>query len=200
MTTISSNPLRLAPLLLALTLAGCGGPAGSGASSYLLPASPATRQHDSRLIVNLAPIDTATFLDGEGIVMQLDELEVHQARGHLWAEALPNQLQHLLQRRLSSALPQAQVVTRGQVQATSTAGEGRELRLRLDRFQGRYDGIALIQGQWQLLNHAGVLLEQQDFRIETPLSADGYPALVRSLASGWEQLADGIATELVRQR
>ncbi|MCT7656745.1 PqiC family protein [Oceanimonas sp. NS1] len=110
-------------------------PPGSGASSYLLPASPATRQHDSRLIVNLAPIDTATFLDGEGIVMQLDELEVHQARGHLWAEAPPNQLQHLLQRRLSSALPQAQVVTRGQVQATSTAGEGRELRLRLDRFQ-----------------------------------------------------------------
>lgn len=126
--------------------------------------------------------------------MQLSDIEVYPARQHLWAQELPGQLQQLLQQRLAAALPAAQVVSRGQPLLAGLPA--REVRLRLDRFQGRYDGVALAQGQWQLLDGQGRLLAQADFSVARPLPEDGYPALVRTLAAAWEQVADELAAEL----
>tara|TARA_R110000796_G_scaffold170784_3_gene287720 strand:- start:2598 stop:2867 length:270 start_codon:yes stop_codon:yes gene_type:complete len=70
------------------------------------------------------------------------------------------------------------------------------LRLNVDQFQGRFDGIAVASGQWQLLNDAGELLEMETFYAETPLSEDGYPALVRALSDSWDQAAELIATKI----
>ena len=96
--------------------------------------------------------------------------------------------------RLSDTLPNSQVISRGQPGLENLPA--REIRLQLDRFQGRYDGMALIRGRWQLLNNQGRLLRQQGFEVAAPLQEDGYPALVRALASGWEQVADTLAAEL----
>ncbi|WMC12114.1 ABC-type transport auxiliary lipoprotein family protein [Oceanimonas pelagia] len=195
MMPFNTKRLSSLSLLLGLALAGCAGSNEPGTAAYLLPASSAEQRHDARLTVLVAPVALAAFLEGDGIVMQLDDIEVHQARNHLWAEALPEQLRRLLLDRLSASLPQAQVIARGQPSAGNMPA--REVRLQLDRFQGRFDGMALIQGHWQLLNGRGELLEQRAFRLETPLTADGYPALVRALAGGWEQLADQLAASLV---
>ncbi|AEY01847.1 hypothetical protein GU3_10455 [Oceanimonas sp. GK1] len=194
MMPFHSLSLRCLPLLGALALAGCAGGNDAASSAYLLPESPAQQQHDARLVVMVAPITLAAFLEGDGIVMQLDDIAVHQARSHLWAEALPGQLRQRLMDRLGASLPRAQIIARGQPSVSNLPG--REVRLQLDRFQGRYDGVALIRGRWQLLNERGDLLEQRPFRVETPLTDDGYPALVRALAAGWEQVADKLAASL----
>ncbi|MDP5291976.1 ABC-type transport auxiliary lipoprotein family protein [Oceanimonas sp. CHS3-5] len=183
------------PLLLGLALTGCAGSNDTGTAAYLLPATTASQQHQARLAVMVAPITMAAFLEGDGIVMQLDDIEVHEARNHLWAEALPGQLRQLLIERLGASLPRAQVISRGEPRAGNTPA--REVRLQLNRFQGRYDGVALVQGHWQLLSEQGELLDQQAFRVETPLDEDGYPALVRALAGGWEQVADDLGARLV---
>tara|TARA_R110002020_G_C16137005_1_gene761610 strand:- start:777 stop:1046 length:270 start_codon:yes stop_codon:yes gene_type:complete len=70
------------------------------------------------------------------------------------------------------------------------------LRLNVDQFQGRFDGVAVSSGQWQLLNDAGELLAMENFYAETPLAEDGYPALVRALSDSWDQAAELIATEI----
>lgn len=191
---INSSSLRFAPLLFSLVLAGCAGSDNaSHRAAYLLPETPASQQYDARLSVTVAPVTTAAFLDDDGIVMQLNHIEIHQARHHQWAEALPDQLRQLLIQRLATAMPEAQIVARGQPQGPAPV---REVRLQLDRFQGRFDGVALIRGHWQILNEQKTLLKQQPFAVEVPLNADGYPELVRALASGWEQVADQLAPAL----
>lgn len=190
----NTSSLRFVPLLFSLVLAGCAGSDNTGNSAaYLLPEAPASQQYDARLSVMVAPVTAATFLDNDGIVMQLNHIEVHQARHHQWAEALPAQLRQLLIHRLATALPESQIIARGQPQGPAP---GREVRLQLDRFQGRFDGVALIRGHWQILNEEKMLLKQQPFTVETPLNEDGYPELVRALASGWEQVADQLALAL----
>ncbi|WP_417605859.1 PqiC family protein [Oceanimonas baumannii] len=191
---INTSFLRFAPLLAGLVLAGCAGSDSAGnRTAYLLPETPASQQYDAHLSVMVAPVTTAAFLDNDGIVMQLNHIEVHQARHHLWAEALPAQLRQLLIHRLATAMPGSQVVARGQPQGPAP---GREVRIQLDRFQGRFDGVALIRGHWQILDKQKTLLKQQSFTVETPLNEDGYPELVRALASGWEQVADQLAQAL----
>lgn len=199
MTTLRSRPAFMTGLLLMLLgplLAGLSGCAGSdpGPSSYLLPSTAPATHYPRALAVAVAPVGIAGHLDGDGIMLQLNDIEVYQARQHRWAEDIGKQLQQRLQQRLTQSLNQAQVVSKGQ-----PLQEGvpvREIRVQVSRFQGHHDGIALAEGQWQLLDGGGRLLKQANFSVEQPLADDGYPALVRALGAAWEQLADQLAAEL----
>ncbi len=193
--TLRARPALLPGLVLSLLL-GLSGCAGSdpGPSSYLLPSTSPTQQYPSALAIAVAPVGIAGHLDSDGIVMQLNDIEVYQARQHLWAEDLGKQLQQQLQQRLASSLPRAQVVSKGQPMVAGVPV--RDIRVQVSRFQGHHDGMALAEGQWQLLDGSGRLLKQTGFRVEQPLTDDGYPALVRALGAAWEQLADQLATEL----
>lgn len=204
-----SKPRRVTSLIGAslfgvtlMGLAGCAAPV-SGPTTYLLPSSNLAstanqqlgyQQYDQRLAVIVAPLRIAEHLDNEGIVMQLNDIEVYQAREHLWAEGIGQQLQQQLQQRLALALPNAQIVSKGQ---PSIAGiPVRELRLQVNRFQGQQSGDALAEGQWQLLDGSGQLLKQRSFSVTAPLADNGYPALVRALGQAWQQQADVLAKEL----
>lgn len=184
------------PALLLTALLGLAGCAASqpGTASYLLPSTAPEQQYERRLAIQVAPVRLAGHLDSEGIVMQLNDIEVYQARQHLWGEEIAGQLQRLLQERLGRALPQSQVVSRGQ--PLLEGAPVRDLRVQVSRFQGRFDGVALAEGQWQLLDGNGRLLAQAAFSAEQPLADDGYPALVRALGAAWEQVADQLAAEL----
>ncbi|WP_375054936.1 membrane integrity-associated transporter subunit PqiC [Zobellella sp. DQSA1] len=190
---MSTRPLPTLLLAALLGLAGCSA-SQPGTTSYLLPSTVPERQFEHRLAIQVAPVRLAGHLDGEGIVMQLNDIEVYQARQHLWAEDIAGQLQRVLQERLGRALPRAQVVSRGQ--PLLEGAPVRDLRIQVTRFQGRFDGIALAEGQWQLLDGNGRLLAQAAFSAEQILEDDGYPALVRALGAAWEQVADQLATEL----
>ena len=179
-----------------LLIAGCASQAVQ-TSSYMLPASIPEQQYSNALAVAIAPIRLSGLLDNPGIVMELNDIEVHQARHHLWAENIDVQLQQQLQQRLTLILPQAQIVAKGQpLQADLPQ---REVRVSVNAFQGSYSGNAIVQGQWLLLGEQGQLLKQHNFRIEQPLPVDGYPALVRALASAWDQVSEQLAATLAKE-
>lgn len=183
--------------LFMLGLTACASKVDSP-TTYMLPTTTPEQQYPSVLGITIAPVRVSSYLDNEGIVMELNDIEVYQARHHLWAEDIGKQLQQQLQQQLATSLPHAQVVATGQ--ALQSGMPQREIRVSVSRFQGTYDGNAIAQGQWQLLDAQGQLLKQQSFNIEHPLSADGYPTLVRSLGAAWDQIANQITTAVVADR
>ncbi|MBR9856776.1 MAG: membrane integrity-associated transporter subunit PqiC [Gammaproteobacteria bacterium] len=197
-TTFRTRPALLPGLVLSLLLglSGCAG-SDSAPSSYLLPSTAPAQQYPHALAITVAPVGIAGHLDSDGIVMQLNDIEVYQARQHLWAEDLGKQLQQQLQQRLTLSLPRAQVVNKGQPILDGVPV--RDIRIQVGRFQGHHDGMALAEGQWQLLDGSGRLLKQAGFRVEQPLTDDGYPALVRALAGAWDRVADQLAAEINQQ-
>ncbi|PRY63867.1 hypothetical protein B0H98_10710 [Vreelandella songnenensis] len=184
--------LKIAALLsLCIVLSACASSVTPPAR-YMLP--------DSQL-VNTPSIPQGTlqvraprlahYLDVDGIVMQLDDITLNEAREHQWAESLGRQLARSLRGQLSRELPDIRVVREdgGQSQALT-------LRLDIDQFQGRHDGLAVTSGQWQLRAANDELLAMESFSAQTPLDNDGYPALVRALSASWDKVAQQIADQV----
>ncbi|CAO1664814.1 MULTISPECIES: PqiC family protein [Halomonadaceae] len=159
---------------------------------YMLPTdqiSSTTNQPEGTLVLSAPRL--AHYLDVDGIVMQLDDITLNAAREHQWAEGLNRQLERRMRANLSQAMPTLRVM-----RAEGEPADALTLRLTVDQFQGRYDGVAVASGQWQLVNGAGELLVMENFYSETPLEKDGYPALVRALSESWDQAAELIANEI----
>lgn len=178
----------------AMTLAGCAAQSTT-ATRYTLPEtasqSPSTTSRFSATSqqrqLAVTPVEVSSYLDQEGIVMQTSDIELTAANQNLWAEELGQQLTRRLRQSLTDALPGVTVLSAAQ----SDAGAPR-LTLNVEQFQGRYDGQAVASGEWQL--HAGNrLVAQHHFDVTQPLSDDGYPALVRTLGSVWEEVAQQVA-------
>ncbi|WP_040481408.1 PqiC family protein [Vreelandella boliviensis] len=184
--------LRCLPLLLICVLVSACASSVTPPARYMLPSdllASTPNQPEGTLIVS--PPRLAHYLDVDGIVMQLDDITLNAAREHQWAEGLGRQLERRLRANLSQALPTLRVMRAEGKQANALT-----LRLNIDQFQGRFDGVAVASGQWQLLNDAGELLEMENFYAETTLAEDGYPALVRALSDSWDQAVELIATEI----
>lgn len=181
--------LSCMPLVLAL-LAGCASSAPP-ATRYMLPAGDfveaAGAGEAERTLVVQAP-RLAGYLDTAGIVLQLDDITLNEAAGHRWAEDLALQLQRTLRRHLAERLEGTRVVGEG-----GGVPGALQLRVEVQAFHGRHDGVAIAAGTWQLRDATGALVAQRPFRVETRLPADGYPALVRALGQSWDEVAERIA-------
>lgn len=178
-------------LLLPLLLSACAS-SSPPANRYVLPGGElSSSPSDPEGIVEVTAPRLPHYLDVEGIVMQTDDITLHEANGHQWAEAIGRQLERGLRARLSAALPAWRVVR-------DASGDEQAITLRLEvyQFQGRHDGLAIASGQWQLLNHQGDVLAMETFHADTPLAEDGYPALVRALGKSWDRVGDQIARAL----
>ncbi|REC95121.1 PqiC family protein [Kushneria indalinina] len=191
---------RSAALVMVALLAGCAGQA-TEFHRYTLPladqrpAEPGVSLPDSAPTVAVSSVRLADYLDGQGVVYQTSDIEVNEAQTNLWADNLSAQLTRSLQRTLGDQLSDHRVL--GETLAGDRADTG--VRVTLSRFQGRYDGLAVLAGQYQLRDAGGNLLTQQHFDLQRPLEDDGYPALVRTLSQGWESVGEQIAAEITRQ-
>lgn len=183
-------PTRLLILLLLLGLAGCAG-SPTSALRYTLPSPPASEESlaASHTLV-LDSLELASFLDSDGIVLQRSDILLHQASSNLWAEGLERQLARGLRQRLANRLPDTRVL------GTAASAEALSLRVEVDQFQGRYDGMAVAGGRWQLHSADGELLALEPFQATVALESDGYPALVRALGRSWDQVADSMAKRI----
>ncbi|MDV6319104.1 membrane integrity-associated transporter subunit PqiC [Chromohalobacter sp. HP20-39] len=193
------RPIRLLVIvglgLITMVLAGCASQ-GIEQSRYTLPSEvkDVDVAGNFRGSVWLAPPNMASYLKDGGIVMQLGELRIHQARHHLWAEPLARQLQERMRRHLAQALPNAEVLLRGQPAAAPSPAL--HVQLDVDRFQGRDDGMAVVSGEWRIRDDQDRTLSRESFKIARPLEDDGYPALVRALGAAWKTLGDRLAETL----
>ena len=183
--------MRCSLLLICLLLSACASSVAPPAR-YMLPSDPLTstpRQPEGTLIVSTPRL--AHYLDVDGIVMQLDDITLNAAREHQWAEGLGRQLERKLRANLAQALPTLRVMRAEGEQPNAVT-----LRLNVDQFQGRFDGVAVVSGQWQLVNDSGEVLAMDNFYAESPLAEDGYPALVRALSDSWNQATQLIVSEI----
>jgi uncharacterized lipoprotein YmbA len=189
----------IAALAAILWLAGCASSAPP-ANRYALPEERTVSDSagaDAEYLLQIRPPRLARYLDVEGIVYQLDDITLVEAREHRWADPLGHQLERGLRYRLSVRL--------GNTRVMLDDGDRRDpaayrLQLEIDRFQGRADGLAVIGGRWQLRDGDGELLALEDFAIEHELEADGYPALVRALGRSLDEVAEQIAEAFRRLR
>lgn len=161
-------------------------------SRYMLPVVSPSSAPDSpqaHIQVNLPRL--AHYLDVDGIVFQLDDIEMREAREHQWADTLASQLERNLRGTLAKALPSIRFS-----RADGLSDETLSLHLDVDEFQGRYDGYAVASGQWELRDSKNTLLHLDSFQTRTALNDDGYPALVRALGQSWAEVAQDIAQTL----
>lgn len=161
-------------------------------SRYMLPTvSPSDTTASPQAHIQIAPPRLAHYLDVDGIVFQLDDIEMREAREHQWADTLASQLERNLRGRLAQELPSIHFS-----RTSSPSDESLSLHVDIDEFQGRYDGYAIVSGQWQLRDSKNTLLHLDSFHARTALSDDGYPALVRALGQSWSDVAQDIAKTL----
>lgn len=190
----------MAGLLMLGTLAGCTTAATGGA--YLLPqttqAGAAQRSvaADAPLL-EVMPVQLASYLEGGSLVYQTDDITLVQASQNLWADDLQDMLTRQLLTQLKAS--PAQPLSQYRIADTSLSGlKGVRLSVSLDRFIGRHDGQSVITGRWRLRGVDGSVLEEGDIQTLTPLTDDGYPALVNSLGEGWRVTGEQLAREIAK--
>ncbi|WP_051234067.1 PqiC family protein [Halomonas halocynthiae] len=196
-----SRVLVIGTLVVSALLSGCAS-STQAPSTYLLPAQPPAQGIAHNRAAMVAPgtaptlairaVNLAPFLEVKGIVFQLDDVRLQEANGHQWAEPLSAIVERGLRDRLSTRLPHSLVMLNRDSGANTPE---LILQVSVDQFQGLYSGYAAVSGQWQLSDAANKALAQQQFDIQVPLDNDGYPALVRALSRGLDQLSDEISTQ-----
>lgn len=140
--------------------------------------------------LQLQSVKVANYLNGAGLVMQRSDVELIIARRHLWADALDQQLYRLLAEQLQARLQTFQL-------APANGSNDMQLQLTIDRFHAQANGVAIISGQYTL-SSAGSR-STRAFSYQQPLVADGYPALVNALSSGWQQLVTELIADIESQ-
>jgi uncharacterized lipoprotein YmbA len=187
------RPALLA-LLLSLLLSGCASNV-SPSTRYVLPKIDQPNAPESPGVeLSISAVRLAHYLDVDGIIMQLDDVEMREAREHQWAEGLGRQLARNLRDALAVALQDVQVIS-----GSTMSDNALTLALDVDEFHGRYDGYAITSGQWQLRDAQNRLVHFDSFQARQALDNDGYPALVRALSLSWTKIAGDIATTLTQR-
>lgn len=180
-------------LLGMLMLSGCGSTPVT--HQYTLPqhtlVTSAASTSTSKPGVIVMPVQLAGHLQVNGIVFQTSPIEVNEARNNLWADALSSQLDRALYQALSSRLHAVTLMS-----GDSADVPAYYVSLQLDQFQGRYDGKAVVSGQYRIMNANHRVIQQNAFSYAEPLAQDGYAALVDALDRGVQQLADNITQQL----
>lgn len=137
------------------------------------------------------PIRLSNMLVNAGIVYQTTDINYTVANQHLWINPLDQQLQQNLISGLTKALP-------GTVVANQPVEDNlAKLTVTVNYFQGRYDGQVIISGDWIYIENNKVI--NQPFSLVLTQTEDGYPALVRTLGQGWEQVVSDIAKAIQAQ-
>lgn len=140
-------------------------------------------------VVAVSDVELADYLNSIGIVYQQDDVQLTTATQHRWAEALDKQLTRALLQNLRTQLPDWQWQN-GQISLQNIA----QLQIKVRSFHGKADGHAVISGEWTLVK--GKQQYSGEFQQLYPLTADGYPALIRELRTGWQQTTSQLATQL----
>ncbi len=163
---------------------------------YQLPVSTVTGSEKRNIAENkqiyLVDINVADFLNGLGIVYQVNDVQYIMANNNLWASSLHAQLQRELINSLNNQLSNWLIISQ------MLNHNMHQLMVNVYGFHGRYDGKAIIQGEWIFTYNNHVIKRQ--FDIELPQTEDGYDALVRTLAKGWQQLSIDIANVIYQIR
>lgn len=184
----------LSATLVAVMLSACSSSTPQPAY-YQIPvtAAPAAAlqiSDASRPAVWLERVTVADYLAGNGVVYQTSAVKYVIAASNRWASPLEQQLSQAMVSHLSARLP-------GRLVSLSPTGARPDtLSINVTSFQGRYDGKAVIAGDWTL--QQGDRLMRRSFALALPLREEGYESLVKTLGQGWQQVAAEVARQIAQ--
>jgi uncharacterized protein len=178
----------VATLMMAL-----GVTVSSGCSSvqelnfYQLPqqANTAASASMDASVILIEPVMVANYLNTNALILQTSDVQLVKTSQHQWAEALDQQLTRLLQQQLTTALPGHRVTDR------APQGSQQRLLVQVEQFHGTEQGRVLISGKYSVVNGEHTI--QQRFALELAQPEDGYPSLVATLGTGWQQVVTEIS-------
>lgn len=181
----------LLPAVVLCLLTGCATSSTDSGALFLLQQPPhqstvraaSIDRPQAQTVLVLAEVALSPYLTHDGIVYQTGPNRIVVADSNRWAAPLAAQLREGLYYALDRGLSGIDVRRPGR--ATQPAYR---LIVHIERFQGRYDGMAVINGNWRLFNRDNQVIGRGDFARTTPLKTDGYAALVRALSRGWEKV------------
>lgn len=186
--------MKWIPVVVALLLSACS--SSDNKTYYQLPilnsgtatTSTSIPQGEQRQLW-VEHVSVADYLAGNGLVFQTNDVQYVLTQNNLWASPLDQQLQQSLVTYLGRDLP-------GRVVSAQPASSAEQdvLNVNVTGFHGRYDGTALISGSWTLTRNGQTT--QRNFNLVLKQNEDGYDALVRALAAGWQQEAGQIASQI----
>ncbi|CAG9297673.1 PqiC family protein [Celerinatantimonas diazotrophica] len=183
-----NKKVGLSIIFMLVALVGCSSSKQVVMHQYVLPTPAVVGAYphvNKKLTVTLEPIRLPTYLTSTRMTMVDANGVVYQANHHLWAEDLGIQMQRLGQARLKQRLPQIQ-----------WAENGYQLLIHVNAFSADNQGIAHIQGDWQLLNQQQQPVLTGSFAKQQPLAKSGYLAMTQTLSELWSKTMDGIAHKL----
>lgn len=134
-------------------------------------------------------VNVADYLAGSGLVYQTSDVQYALTTNNLWASPLDQQLQQTLVTYLNRDLP-------GWLVSSQPGNTSQQdvLNVNVTGFHGRYDGSVVVSGNWVLTQ--GKQKTQRSFNLMLKQGEDGYDALVRTLAAGWQEEAGRIASQI----
>ncbi|KHN56510.1 membrane integrity-associated transporter subunit PqiC [Pectobacterium fontis] len=177
-------------LAIALVLSACSS-SNTQKTYYQLPTIADTHTTQGTVIQGhplwVEHVSVADYLVNAGLVYQTNDVQYVIASNNLWASPLDQQLQQALVTNLGQRLP-------GWVVTTQPQGNDQAvLNVSVTGFHGRYDGKVIVSGEWMLTYQEKVF--KRPFSLMLPQKEDGYDALVRTLAQGWQQVSQSIAQQ-----
>lgn len=180
-------------LILSFVLAGCASEQAMQSRHYLLPDNPAKPAAPQTSPILVVKTDLSEYLNHTGLVYRISEAEVVQAKHHLWAQGI---VQQLTRRVINDLRAKQSSYWPVELNSALELDGKQQLHVRLQKFNGVFTGVAEIAGEWLLINQDGQIARNEYFQIEVPLKQEGYYSLIASLSEGLGKLTDLIAAQL----
>ena len=129
------------------------------------------------------------FLRQPGLVIQVDENELHFSKSHLWAEPLSDRLPKLMRENLQARSTVVRFLDRGQLRADEA-----DFRLQIEfvQLQPNDQGEVVASGRFLVRSKGETQTTFDHFTWQLNLTEDGFPHAVKKIEQILGLLADEI--------
>lgn len=196
---------RLFPLLFLVTISALGPSAGCRSAAtpvtfYTLsaadPPPPMEAGVSRNLVIALGPVRFPDVLDRPQIVTRTGPNRLHVSEFHQWGGNLEREFVDVLAENLANRLATPRVIIH-----PSKDNLDPDFRISMDiqQFEGWMGKTARLKAAWSLWGRergTGPLVVRRSL-IQTPVSGDGYDALVSTLSVVVDRLSEEIATAIL---
>ncbi len=175
--------------LLTLLIVGCSGQPVQTHYYLLRSEDPiSSRQLNPSERFAMGSVNIAPYIDQPGVVLQLGGGEIRPAMHHQWAEPMRDSVRNFLLVAVSQEL--GEDVFPSEISNADTV-----LDIRINQLHGTQDGEVVLSAVW-MLRKGNDLVASYNFLERSPLSNDGYPALVEAQEALLQELASTIANSM----
>ncbi len=180
-------------------LSGCmGASAPEERTFYLLRArvGDGSTSIGTGAVVTMGNVRVAPYLNRAGIIVQLGEYRLREARFHLWAEPLDRGISYYLGERVTALLDRTE-----DEEALARKLSRYRIDVSVDEFHGTLEGEARLVARWALREgKARKDIQTQRFARTKSQQGAGYAGLVATQIALLDELAEVIASELKESR